>query len=451
MGADPEALEGLAARLRSTGRHLDAVAARLTATLRSGPWEGPDARRFRDRWAAYHRPALHRLSDGCTAAARALVRHASEQRRASAATGGPGTVSAGAAATPRGRTGGRVPLPPPLPAAVDVYAVGLDVTVTPVAAAAGTAVTVEDLGGGRLRVSHTERAGVGAGLGAGRSAAVERGGRAAFGASGGAAAGSLRAGTTTTRSWTVHRGDLDDLLAGIAVDASPLGGPSRLARRFSGGLDAAASALGLDLPLERLRPPGVLPEPDRSEQLVAVTLAGTAAVSAGRDGAGVASSSTMAVGTSHGHGGGHLVAEWSEHTTGTLTLGLARALGVETTLPVGSELTVRAELPTGAAGPAPGLVTLTATSADQQVVVRAALGTGAAAALRDGLREVLWVGVRDGPTGAATVLSGLDLATEVRVRVQTRTVEVAQMSAPLSFGPLRTAPSMTHVRVRAEG
>jgi hypothetical protein len=88
IGADPEALDGLAAALTSAGADLDRLNRSVEGALRALPWRGPDATRFTQEWQSRHGPAVRKAITTLTGNAATLRRNADEQREASAAGGG---------------------------------------------------------------------------------------------------------------------------------------------------------------------------------------------------------------------------------------------------------------------------------------------------------------------------------------------------------------------------
>lgn len=73
-GGDLAQLEDLAGKFRNEAAAIEALEARITASLGSTAWTGPAAHRFRDRWAGEFVPALHRLRDAMLENATAVAR-----------------------------------------------------------------------------------------------------------------------------------------------------------------------------------------------------------------------------------------------------------------------------------------------------------------------------------------------------------------------------------------
>ncbi|NOY55838.1 MAG: hypothetical protein GXP34_07610 [Actinobacteria bacterium] len=73
-GGDLAQLEDLAGRFQQEAAAVEALEARITASLQSTAWTGPAARRFRDRWAGEFVPALHRLREAMAESAAAVTR-----------------------------------------------------------------------------------------------------------------------------------------------------------------------------------------------------------------------------------------------------------------------------------------------------------------------------------------------------------------------------------------
>lgn len=73
-GGDLAQLENLAAKFRHEGAAIEALEARITASLGSTAWTGPAARRFRERWDGEFVVALHRLREAMAENAAAVSR-----------------------------------------------------------------------------------------------------------------------------------------------------------------------------------------------------------------------------------------------------------------------------------------------------------------------------------------------------------------------------------------
>lgn len=88
VGADPDALDRLAADFDRSAGALESTAVRVRASVHANPWSGPKATRFRHDWDQRHGPLLKRTAVALRAAAKQLRLQAQEQRQASSAGGG---------------------------------------------------------------------------------------------------------------------------------------------------------------------------------------------------------------------------------------------------------------------------------------------------------------------------------------------------------------------------
>lgn len=96
LGADPEQLSRLAARLNTIGGDLAALSTTVSAEVGAVDWLGPDADRFRDAWKDRERD-LRRVADTLIEASVHLGRQAREQQEVSG-EGGFGRTSPGVSA-----------------------------------------------------------------------------------------------------------------------------------------------------------------------------------------------------------------------------------------------------------------------------------------------------------------------------------------------------------------
>lgn len=282
LGADADALDAFAELLSRSSAQLAANVAGLDGEVHAASWTGDDAARFRDGWRRQV-PGLRAVSERLGDAASDCRRNAAEQRRTSAdlAPNGGGTVASGGHGD---RAAGFAPLPAPQRVRlleVDVEG-GLGVV-----GAAGVSLRVEDLAGGRVRVTESLRAGAGLGVsgGAGASARVD-GTEVGIG---GTAGISVLAGVGTHRSWEVPADDLDGLVASLALEAA---GPGALTVGVLPGLDDVSGLLGHLPGLGWL--PDAVPAPRRVGASVGVGGSASAGVEAGARG-GVGSTSAGAV------------------------------------------------------------------------------------------------------------------------------------------------------------
>jgi uncharacterized protein YukE len=88
VGADPDALDRLAADFDRSAGTLESTAVRVRASVHANPWSGAKATRFRNDWDQRHGPMLKRTALALRTAAKQLRLQAQEQRQASSAGGG---------------------------------------------------------------------------------------------------------------------------------------------------------------------------------------------------------------------------------------------------------------------------------------------------------------------------------------------------------------------------
>jgi hypothetical protein len=479
LGADPAALERTARLLRSTADRLDGLDARLTSTVRTAGWHGPDAEEFSRRWRHDHRPAIARAAEACRRSARGLDGHASEQTRAAAVDSGAvaaASTGPGAAATGRTPTGAppgpaltatpsrpvrshpglsRPDLPhpelPPLPERVDTFSARVDATLGPGAAGSAGNMVVEHLGGGRVRVSQRLDTALGGSVGAGAAAAVVVGGRTRAG-SGIAASGSARVGSATTRSWELDQERVPLLVAALAAEASPLGTAHRLTDRVAGTIDDLASVVGVDLSLSGDPAFPLLPTPSRVEHLTTVALGGTATAGGALS---ATTSSTVAVGTADGDEGRRWVAEWHVATSADGAELLLSGLGLDDVVPPGADVAVRLDLPapdTSAARTGDGVLTVTSTLDGVQATVRVAVP----AEHLDDVRHHIGAAARalaqgDGEAAGRSLLSVAFHPPPLGVEVTRGRLEQRGGSLPMAAVALSVDPGGTWTTVERRG
>jgi uncharacterized protein YukE len=123
VGADPDALDRLAADFDRSAGALESTAVRVRASVHANPWAGAKATRFRNDWDQRHGPMLKRTALALRTAAKQLRLQAQEQRQASSAGGGGigGSVPSSGAG-PRGN-----PWPDRLDAAVSSMMTGFGI------------------------------------------------------------------------------------------------------------------------------------------------------------------------------------------------------------------------------------------------------------------------------------------------------------------------------------
>lgn len=105
VGADPDALDRLAADFDRSAGTLESTAVRVRASVHANPWAGAKATRFRNDWDQRHGPMLKRTALALRSAAKQLRLQAQEQRQASSAGGGAiaGVRGGGGSHRPGGR------------------------------------------------------------------------------------------------------------------------------------------------------------------------------------------------------------------------------------------------------------------------------------------------------------------------------------------------------------
>ena len=108
IGADPDALDRLAADFDRGAGTLEATALRVRVSVHANPWAGARATRFRSDWDQRHGPQLKRTATILRTAAKQLRQQAAEQRRASSAGGVSGAGRA-AGTSVQGRSSGAWP------------------------------------------------------------------------------------------------------------------------------------------------------------------------------------------------------------------------------------------------------------------------------------------------------------------------------------------------------
>lgn len=431
LGADPEQLERVAQQLRGAADRLTSMGTGVGARLRREPWHGPDAETFRSRWRHHLAPALRRGAEDCRRAARDLDRHAAEQRRAAAGT--PTRVA--------GRRAARTGAPPHLPRHIEVIGARLDGGYLLGAGGLGATATVEQLGGGRLRVTVADARAAGLQVGGGRSVGVTTptGGPV----SGGSAAVGARLESVDSRTWTIDRHHLPLLLAlaGLqqGLGRTPVGSAVTDAARLLGVAPGAGPLPG--------------PHPDRSERLRGVGL--TAALAAGGGtGPSIAAGGAMSLlaGSAEGAGGTSVVVQWNE--SGELLLGrrLAAAVGLQAPA-ARAELAGRIEVPTGpGAGRRPVEVALETTTGDLRTVRRTWVDPAEAPRLATALRRSTELLAAGDVAGAERQLAGTTTAVAAAgTTVDHFRVGRSGLALPVTGGAASATPSIQRLHLRRTG
>ena len=409
IGADPEALDGVAGALRGAGDELADLARRLDATLGAAGWEGPDADRFRRSWRSTHRSDVHGAAEDCRDLARRMARHADEQRRAAAGTGAPTRATE---------------LPPPAPSG-RVLRGTVEGSFGPWSAALTGTLRIDDLGE-RRRVTYEEDLGAGVGVTGGSGVRGALGGhQVAAGTSGAVGVGVA---STVRRSWTVDRDDVVGLLAALALQESSAGASGPLARagwqltRVVGAL--TGTGLG----------PPQLVRPERTEDLVAIELgaAGWAALGSADGGSGTARGDVagrVAVGVAHEGEDSWLVLE----ADGTAAVAIGRLFPDG----AGADGSLRIDVPLHGADDRPMVITTTGEGPDgDREVTRLAVDPEFAGAAVDGGRRALEALSRGDADGAAAALASVRWDPgAVAVDVTTIAVDHEEGGLDASVGP----------------
>jgi hypothetical protein len=90
-GADVSQLRALARAAGQAASLLSNRTSALHGQIESAPWKGQDGERFRQEWAASHRPGLEKVVASLRENSRLLLQHAEEQEKSSNSSGGGGT------------------------------------------------------------------------------------------------------------------------------------------------------------------------------------------------------------------------------------------------------------------------------------------------------------------------------------------------------------------------
>jgi pimeloyl-ACP methyl ester carboxylesterase len=107
IGADPDALDRLAAQFRDAAHRIDQLRTSIGTALNHSPWHGYDADGFRDDWRSQHVSVVAAAAAALSQASSILIRNAADQRRtSSAATGALGAAGLAGILHGVGGTGG---------------------------------------------------------------------------------------------------------------------------------------------------------------------------------------------------------------------------------------------------------------------------------------------------------------------------------------------------------
>jgi hypothetical protein len=412
IGADPEALDGLARTLAASGDELTALASRVDAALRAADWDGPDGDRFRTAWRSAHRNRLRTAAEGCRGLARQVSRHADEQRRAATATGAPTAATR---------------LPPP-PVSGRVLRGSIEGSVGPWSAALTGTLHIDDLGHLR-RITYEEELGAGV---------APTGGSGVRGTFDGSAASAGTTGTvgisavsTVRRSWTVPRDEVVGLLASLALQESVAGTGGPLTR-VGGQVTRAFGALtGTSLG------PPALVAPDRTEDLVSIEVGAAAWAALDPD----ASGSRTATGGLSGEAAVGLAREGDDSWL-VLEADGAAAAAFGTLLADGDGLaargSLRLEVPLHGRADRPMVVTATTEDAadGDREVTRLAVDPVLADAAVDGARRAVDALRRGDVDGASEALRSIRWDPgAVAVDVTTIVAERSDVGLDVAIGP----------------
>jgi hypothetical protein len=439
IGADPEALDTLAAELRRSAARFDQVASRLAASVDRAGWTGPDADRFGRDWRLHLRPRLRDSAASCSALAARLSAQSADQVRASSSPGRVGSAALGAPPTRTETWSGRIQA-------------GHGV----LSASASGSLTLEQLASGQVRVTAGSTAGAGATASAGDAGSVTLGGSTR--AAGTSAGATVQGEGTERRTWTVPATAVRSLLAGLALEGTVVGLPFRVVDGAAAGLGGVLDALGIDNDLGHTATFPLLPEPDRVEHLVGVSVGASYVAGASAAPGGTASvTAQVAAGTASDRlGRRSVVVEETATGSTALTAGLGQALGVRLgpAGPQHADVVTRIEVPVdaGARDPRPVLVTVRVTGAGEQVLTRVAVDRDAAGDTVDGLLRFVRDVAAGDPSGAAHRLARHPVADgAVAVQVSTASVQRDGLGLSVSGTGGSLTPEGTRTVVTPDG
>lgn len=83
LGADVEALDGLARRFRESADQLRSMTNQLSSQIHAAWWQGSDAERFRGDWDGTYRAQLEQVAARLEETSAAVTTQAQQQRDAS--------------------------------------------------------------------------------------------------------------------------------------------------------------------------------------------------------------------------------------------------------------------------------------------------------------------------------------------------------------------------------
>ena len=437
IGADPQALDELAAEFRRASCRIDAVVTETGRALRRARWDGPDADRFERDWQVGHRVRLGSCAAACRTLATRLTTQADDQRRAS---------TGGSSGPPIG-TGRSVALSP-LPRSVDIYSGGLQATFGPFAGSIGGTLALERRSSGRVTVSYSEAAGAGLSASVGSSIGVVTG-RTADGV-GSAAGAAGRAGGRLTRQWTVAESAVPGLLAALVLENSAVGLPFRATDTVAQGVGDVLSLFGVDVGTDRPSFP-LLADAERVERLVGIAGSATATGNAPAVPGGSATvTGDLLVGLSEQGGRTDMVLEQQGSGAVAVSTAVRATLGLDTGS-VAAATSLRIETPAPGdvgAGERPTLVTLTSTSDDEQVLVRVAIDPRAAGPAGAELGDALGRLARGDVDGALAALAGIRVPADAfELAMSTASVDNASLSVAVQGPGASITPTGNRTRL----
>lgn len=236
LGADADALDRVATTLAGAATALRRTRTSLDAAVRAASWTGPDATRFAAHWQVSS-AGCARTASALDTAATAARAQAADQRRASRADGVERAFGPAAA-----------------PTRIRLATLAADLSLGGLLAVGGSErLRLEDLPGGRVRVTELTAGAAGAQAGRGVTADLQIDGR--VWAAGSAAQVGLMGEVGTGATWTVRSDQVDRLLMEraaalvLGVDSTPTPDTEALSLGAGvGGLATAALAAGHGAP-----------------------------------------------------------------------------------------------------------------------------------------------------------------------------------------------------------
>lgn len=245
------------------------------------------------------------------------------------------------------------------------------------------------------------------------------------------------AGGVRRREWNLDTAELPGLVAGLAVESSPLGVVPRALDSAADLADGALGLVGIRTDLDRWSAVPGLPPTAAVEHLAVVGTAGAVGLGPLRLG----SEGSVAVGRRSDASGDRPVLEWSESVTARSrapwSTSLARSLGVDWAPEAEATVEGRIELPDTTASTDDDRsirIRITSTVGSDRTVVDAVVGADHIDPRAAGL-EAAATALATGDTGAAAqVLTGTTLGDAVAWRITGYRVEEHRAALPASVG-----------------